>query len=83
MAENNPNKAVKGVSIHINGTQFFVQSPVLGAELRRLGDIPASNLLFMERPGPDPDIRIEANAMYELKAGTHFYDLPPGTVGGR
>jgi hypothetical protein len=73
----------RNVSIHINGQQFFITSPVTGEELRRLGHIQEQNQLFMERPGQDPDLLIEPGRSYEVKPGTHFYDLPRGTVGGR
>lgn len=69
------------VSIHINGTQFFISSPIVGADLRTLGQIPPDNQLFWERPGPDPDILIDPAETYDLKPGSHFYDLPRGTVG--
>jgi hypothetical protein len=79
-------KAGKGlgqgnVSIHINDAHFFVSSPISGAELRQIGGIPAENQLFQERPGPDPDVLIDPDSTYAVKAGTHFYDLPRGTVG--
>lgn len=69
------------ISIHINGTQYFISSPIAGADLRALGQIPPDNQLFWERPGPDPDILIDPAATYDVKPGSHFYDLPRGTVG--
>jgi len=69
------------ISIHINGAQFFVGETVTGAELRSLGQIPPDNQLFLETPGPSPDILIRDDQSYELKPGSHLYDLPKGTVG--
>jgi len=71
-----------GVTIHINKDRFVVQNPVDGAELRRLGNIPAGNQLFLEVPGDDADILIVEGQSYTLKNGAHLYDLPKGTVGG-
>lgn len=69
------------VAIHINKEHFFVESPITGAELRRLGKILAENQLFREVPGNAPDELIRDDQTYEVKPGTHFYDLPKGTVG--
>jgi hypothetical protein len=69
------------VSIHINGTRYFISSPIAGAELRTLGQIPPDNQLFLECPGPDPDILIDPATTYDVKPGSQFYDLPRGTVG--
>lgn len=69
------------VTIHINKDRFTVTSPILGSELRALGQIPAENQLFLERPGDQPDVLIEPDKNYELKNGSHLYDLPRGTVG--
>jgi len=69
------------VSVLINNQQFFVENPVLGSTLRSLASIPDLNQLFIETPGPDPDVLVEGAATYDLKPGTHLYDLPRGTVG--
>lgn len=69
------------VTIHINKDRFTVTLPILGSELRALGHIPAENQLFLEQPGEDPDLLIEPDKSYELKNGSHLYDLPRGTVG--
>lgn len=69
------------VTIHINKDRFTVTSPVLGSELRALGQIPAENQLFLERPGEEPDVLVEPDKSYQLKNGSHLYDLPRGTVG--
>lgn len=71
------------VSVIINKKQQFVESPITGAELRRVGDIPRDNQLFREVPGNAPDELIRDEVTYDVKPGTHFYDLPKGTVGGR
>jgi hypothetical protein len=71
-----------GVTIHINQDRFVVQNPIAGAELRRLGNIPTGNQLFLEAPGNDPDALIVEGQSYTLKNGAHLYDLPKGTVGG-
>jgi hypothetical protein len=67
------------VTITINNKEFKIQSPILGSELRALGEIASANQLFEERPGPD--LLIEPNVSYTVKEGAHFYDLPIGTVG--
>jgi len=67
------------VEITINDKEFHIHSPILGSELRALGQIPTANQLFEERPGPD--LLIEPNETYKVKPHTHFYDLPTGTVG--
>src|SRR5436189_5666612 len=73
--------ASKSVPIVINGKPFRVDAPILGATLRELGNLPAENQLFEERPGPDPDVLIDPATSYTPKPGTHYYDLPRGTVG--
>lgn len=74
-------RTAKKIPIIINGQQFKVEVPILGSALRDLGQIPAENQLFEERPGPEPDILIDPGASYEPKPGAHYYDLPRGTVG--
>lgn len=69
------------VTIHINKDRFTVASPILGSELRALGQILAENQLFLERPGDEPDLLIEPDKSYKVKNGSHLYDLPRGTVG--
>jgi hypothetical protein len=76
-SERKPNK----VTIHINKDRFTITSPILGSELRALGQIPAENQLFLEQHGDEPDLLIEPEKSYELKNGSHLYDLPRGTVG--
>ncbi|HEY4266861.1 MAG TPA: hypothetical protein VGM94_01595 [Galbitalea sp.] len=70
-----------GVTIHINKSRFVVDVPITGAELRRLGEIPDASQLFLEAPGPTPDTLIVPTESYDLKDGSHLYDLPRGTVG--
>lgn len=74
-------KTAGKVSIHINKEQFFIESPITGAALRALGKIPSENQLFREVPGDAPDDLIRDDVSYDVKPGTHFYDLPRGTVG--
>lgn len=74
-------KAPAGVPIFINKTKFTVEMPVTGADLRALGEIPANNQLFLEVPGKGQDELIDPNKSYDLKPGSHLYDLPVGTVG--
>jgi hypothetical protein len=69
------------IRIHINKEHFDVEVPISGAQLRDLGRIPVDNQLFEERHGQDPDVLIESSQSYTPKAGTHYYDLPKGTVG--
>jgi hypothetical protein len=69
------------VSITINDEPFKIGVPITGAQLRVLGNIPEANQLFEERHGQDPDVLIDPGASYEPKPGTHYYDLPRGTVG--
>lgn len=69
------------VRVHINKDHFFIESPITGAQLRHLGSIPTENQLFREVPGDQPDELIRDEGSYDVKPGTHFYDLPRGTVG--
>lgn len=69
------------VSVIINKEQTFIESPITGSDLRRIAEIPAENQLFREQPGDEPDELIRDDVTYEVKPGTHFYDLPRGTVG--
>jgi hypothetical protein len=75
------NAAHDEVVIHINKTQFRIANPIVGQALRDLGTIPQDNQLFLESPGPEPDVLIIPTAAYTLKNGSHLYDLPRGTVG--
>lgn len=77
----NRNPGSDQVTIHINKHRFSVTSPILGSDLRALGSIPPENQLFLEQRGDEPDLLIEPNSTYELKNGSHLYDLPRGTVG--
>lgn len=78
-----PKKAKTQVTIHINKERFTVEVPILGSPLRDLGMIPVENQLFLELPGEDPDLLINPDTSYNLKNGSHLFDLPRGTVGGR
>lgn len=74
-------RSPKKIPIIINDQQFKVEVPILGSALRELGQVPAENQLFEERHGQEPDLLIQDDASYEPKPGTHYYDLPRGTVG--
>lgn len=67
--------------IQINNQPHRVAVPISGAQLRALGNIPVENQLFEESHGQDPDVLISDDVLYEPKPGTHYYDLPRGTVG--
>ena len=68
--------------IHIDGTEFKVESPTLsGAELKALVSKDATYQLFLELPGNDPDKLIVDSEAVALKNGQHFYTLPPATLG--
>ena len=69
------------IRIHINKEHFDIEVPITGEQLRELGAIPPENQLFEERHGQEPDNLIEAGTSYSPEHGTHFYDLPRGTVG--
>jgi hypothetical protein len=72
-----------GVSILVNQQQHFAPQAVMtGSELKTLAGIPAGNRLYLEAPGNQPDVPVADHVQIELKPGQHFYDLPPGIVGG-
>ena len=48
------------VTIFINDMEYRVpEKKMTGAELKALGNVPAGNRLFKERPGPRPDKPID------------------------
>lgn len=73
-----------GVVVHYGKKKFDLttDSPT-GAELYTAFGIPAGNKLFLETPSDkDPDKPVANDATpFQVKNGSHFYDLPPGTVG--
>ena len=71
-----------GISIIINEHHYFApKSPMTGAELKALANIPAENRLFRDEKGSGPDTPIGDDMSVELHAGDKFYDLPAGVVG--
>lgn len=51
-------------------------SNVTGAQLRALVPVPADRDLWLELPGPKDDVLIDAETMYQVKPGTHYYTAP-------
>ncbi|GEM_PF-1494037 len=72
----------KHIPIFIDGTKYFAPEPdMTGAELKALGNVPADYQLFLEVPGPGPDIGVRDDEVVELKPGMHFNAVVPGTLG--
>lgn len=72
----------KGVPVRINDVPLVAPEEVMtGAAVAALGDFPAGNQLFLERPGPGPDEPVRADQQIHLHAGMKFYDVPVGTFG--
>lgn len=72
----------KGVPIRINDVALVAPNEMMtGAAIAALGDFPAGNQLFLERPGPGPDDPVGTDQQIHLHAGMKFYDLPVGTFG--
>ncbi len=77
-----PPRTATHIVIFINDVRFEAPAPVMtGAEIKRLGGIPAGNRLYREEPGAHPDTPVPDDTTVELRSGQRFYDLPPGTVG--
>jgi hypothetical protein len=70
------------INIFINGKKFIAPKLIMtGAEIKRLGSIPADYQLFLEVPGPDPDKGIRDNEEVKLKSGMRFFGVVPGNLG--
>jgi hypothetical protein len=71
------------VTIHVNNQPLhFTSQDIPAAEIKAAAGIPASNLLFLEVPGPGDDVAIANDAVVHLEPGQHYYDMPPGNFGG-
>jgi hypothetical protein len=56
------------IPIFIDDERHFAPKPEMtGAELKVLGEVPADYQLFLEVPGPEPDIGIRDDEVVELK----------------
>ena len=74
--------ALRSYAIHISGKLVKVDQPTAtGRELKKFGDVPEGNDLFLKVPG-GTDRGITDDETVELKNGMHFYDLPPSNLGG-
>lgn len=73
----------KGPSVHYNGKQLFAPSDSMkGVELYDLFGVPQNHRLYLEAPGSHPDTPIKRDeTKYDLKPGSHYYDLPEGQFG--
>ena len=70
------------IKIFINDEHYDVPKPVMtGRELLRLANLPETNQLFLEVPGPEDDRPIAPEETVELRPGMKFYDVPVGTFG--
>lgn len=56
--------------------ELFNANNVTGAQLRALVPVPADRDLWLEVSGPKDDMLINADTMYEVKPGTHYYTAP-------
>ena len=71
------------IPIFIDGVRRIAPEPrMTGAELKVLGEVPADYQLFLEVPGPKPDIGIRDDEEIDLKPGMRFNGVVPGTLGG-
>lgn len=66
-----------------NKKHEFESEQVQGTTLYQTFQVPAGNKLFLDvKAHNDPDKFIPNDGtLVQLKNGSHFYDLPPGTVG--
>ena len=70
------------IPIFIDGIKRLAPKPAMtGAELKALGEVPPDYQLFLEVPGPTPDIGIRDDEVVDLKPGMHFVAVVPGTLG--
>ncbi len=66
----------KPVEIHIDDKAYKApKNPMIGHELKELGNVPANYDLWKKVPGKDDD-RIKDNQSVQLKNGDHFYSAP-------
>lgn len=77
-----PSKTHVTINIRIDHTHYTVHvAEMSGADLKKLADIPAANLLFREVRGPGDDEQISDATVVHLRDGDEFYDMPPGNFG--
>ena len=70
------------IPIFIDEVRHFAPQPTMyGAELKALGQVPAEYQLFLEVPGPAPDIGIRDDEAVEMKPAMRFVSVVPGTLG--
>ena len=70
------------INIRIDNHHYQVHvEQMSGLELKRLADLPESNLLFREVHGPGDDEQIPDQTVVHLRDGDEFYDMPPGNFG--
>lgn len=70
------------IKIFINDKHYEAPKPTMtGRELLQLADLPETNQLFLEVPGPKDDQPVGLEEPVELKPGMKFYDVPVGTFG--
>ncbi|MGB8197927.1 MAG: multiubiquitin domain-containing protein [Acidimicrobiales bacterium] len=70
------------IIIFIDQKEYRVNTRELnGSELKKLGNIPESHLLFLEVRGPGDDELIQNNTVVNLRNGDCFYDMPQGNFG--
>jgi hypothetical protein len=70
------------INLIINKKHYQVHvEQMTGADLKRLGEIPPANLLFLDVPGPGEDQQIHDDTVVQLRDGDSFYDMPQGNFG--
>lgn len=76
-------KAGHGPSVHYNGQQMFAPSEhMTGNALYDFFQVPVNHRLYLEAHGNAPDVPVKRDATsYEIKNGSHYYDLPEGQFG--
>jgi hypothetical protein len=70
------------INIKIDHKHYQVHArQMTGIELKRLAEVPDTNLLFREVRGPGDDEQVQDETVVHLHDGDEFYDMPPGNFG--
>lgn len=67
------------IPIFVDDVKYSAPAPnMTGQQIRDLPDphVPPDRDLWLEVPGPDDDVLIRPDQIYEVKPGTHYYTAP-------
>jgi Multiubiquitin len=70
----------------VDRKQYDTEKTALtGLEIKQIAGVEATNQLFLESPGNDPDRAISDNQSEDMttKPPKHFYVVPPATFGAQ